>query len=80
MSSPLRYKLNLCSWQVDSGLGKGSVIGVIPRDLMPREISGAAIGELRAVDTMHQRKVTPICPLVFCHTLLPVIIHQGNLR
>ncbi|KAL3149700.1 hypothetical protein ABBQ38_013530 [Trebouxia sp. C0009 RCD-2024] len=41
---------------VDSGLGKGGVIGVIPHDLMPREMSGAAIGELRAVDTMHQRK------------------------
>ncbi len=43
--------------QVDAGLGKGGVIGVIPHDLMPREMSGAAIGELRAVDTMHQRKV-----------------------
>ena len=30
---------------------------------MPREMSGAAIGELRAVDTMHQRKVTPNCRL-----------------
>lgn len=43
--------------QVDSGMGEGSVIGVIPHDLMPREMSGAPIGDLRAVDTMHQRKV-----------------------
>ena len=43
--------------QVDSGMGEGGVIGVIPHDLMPREMSGAPIGDLRAVDTMHQRKV-----------------------
>lgn len=43
--------------QVDAGLGVGGVIGVIPHDLMPKEMSGAAIGDLRAVDTMHQRKV-----------------------
>ncbi|DBA88899.1 hypothetical protein WJX79_002825 [Trebouxia sp. C0005] len=41
---------------VDSGLGEGGVIGVIPHDLMPREMSGAPIGDLRVVDTMHQRK------------------------
>ena len=47
--------------QVDSGMGEGSVIGVIPHDLMPREMSGAPIGDLRAVDTMHQRKVQLLC-------------------
>lgn len=62
-------ELNACSSQVDSGLGKGSVIGVIPHDLMPREMSGAAIGELRPVNTMHQRKVIPNWPLC----LLPVL-------
>lgn len=41
---------------VDSGLGEGGVIGVIPHDLMPREMSGAPIGDLRVVDNMHQRK------------------------
>ena len=29
--------------QVDSGMGEGSVIGVIPHDLMPREMSGAPL-------------------------------------
>lgn len=64
-------KLNACSPQVDSGLGQGSVIGVIPHDLMPREMSGAAIGELRPVDTMHQRKVTPNSPL-WLHPVIPL--------
>lgn len=41
---------------VDAGLGDGGVIGVIPHELMPREMSGAGIGEVRVVDTMHQRK------------------------
>ena len=49
--------VRLIAAQVDSGLGEGGVIGVIPHDLMPREMSGAPIGDLRVVDTMHQRKV-----------------------
>ncbi|DBB06890.1 TPA: hypothetical protein ACH3X3_009548 [Trebouxia sp. C0006] len=45
-----------CCGANHSGLGEGGVIGVIPHDLMPREMSGAPIGDLRVVDTMHQRK------------------------
>jgi len=36
--------------------GGGSVIGVMPRNLLAREIGHAGITELRVVDTMHQRK------------------------
>lgn len=43
--------------QVDEGLGEGSVVGVIPHELKPRELSGSSIGTLETVDTMHQRKV-----------------------
>ena len=34
----------------------GDVHGVIPEGLKPKEISGAAIGHLEVVDTMHTRK------------------------
>jgi uncharacterized protein (TIGR00730 family) len=34
----------------------GTVIGVMPRNLIAREIGHAGITELRVVDTMHQRK------------------------
>jgi uncharacterized protein (TIGR00730 family) len=34
----------------------GSVTGVMPRNLLAREIGHAGITELRVVDTMHQRK------------------------
>ena len=34
----------------------GSVTGVIPRNLLAREIGHAGITDLRVVDTMHQRK------------------------
>ena len=34
----------------------GEVIGVIPRDLVRREVAHTALGDLRVVDTMHQRK------------------------
>ncbi len=34
----------------------GSVIGVMPRNLLAREIGHVGITELRVVDTMHQRK------------------------
>ncbi|KNC52476.1 uncharacterized protein AMSG_08033 [Thecamonas trahens ATCC 50062] len=36
----------------------GKVVGVIPRALAPREVSGATIGESIVVDTMHERKTT----------------------
>ena len=38
-------------------LGEGSVIGIIPEALQPREVSGAAVGEVRIVPDMHTRKV-----------------------
>ncbi len=34
----------------------GEVIGVIPRDLVRREVAHTSLGDLRVVDTMHQRK------------------------
>lgn len=63
----------LIAAQVDSGLGEGGVIGVIPHDLMPREMSGAPIGDLRVVDTMHQRKVHKLSITVLhaCHDAVP---------
>ncbi|CAN4113977.1 unnamed protein product [Withania somnifera] len=36
--------------------GGRHVLGVIPRTLMPREITGETIGEVKAVSGMHQRK------------------------
>merc|ERR1711943_15233 len=36
----------------------GSVIGVIPRALCKREISGDGVGEVILVDDMHTRKAT----------------------
>ncbi|XP_031498325.1 cytokinin riboside 5'-monophosphate phosphoribohydrolase LOG7-like [Nymphaea colorata] len=36
--------------------GGRHVLGVIPKTLMPREISGETVGELRTVSDMHQRK------------------------
>uniref|UniRef100_A0ACD5ZJH4 Uncharacterized protein n=1 Tax=Avena sativa TaxID=4498 RepID=A0ACD5ZJH4_AVESA len=36
--------------------GGRHVIGVIPKTLMPREISGETVGEVKAVSGMHQRK------------------------
>ncbi|KAL5739935.1 hypothetical protein ACOSP7_028825 [Xanthoceras sorbifolium] len=36
--------------------GGRHVLGVIPRTLMPREITGESVGEVRAVSGMHQRK------------------------
>lgn len=38
-------------------LGEGSVLGIIPEGLMPREIVGDSIGELKVVPDMHTRKV-----------------------
>ncbi|CAI0391173.1 unnamed protein product [Linum tenue] len=36
--------------------GGRHVLGVIPRTLMPVEITGGSVGEVRAVSDMHQRK------------------------
>ncbi|CAN4109468.1 unnamed protein product [Withania somnifera] len=36
--------------------GGRHVLGVIPKTLMPRELTGETIGEVRAVSGMHQRK------------------------
>lgn len=36
--------------------GGRHVLGVIPKALMPREITGETVGEVRAVSGMHQRK------------------------
>ncbi|KAK9289939.1 hypothetical protein L1049_008101 [Liquidambar formosana] len=36
--------------------GGRHVLGVIPRTLMPREITGEPVGEVRTVSDMHQRK------------------------
>ncbi|KAE8712710.1 Cytokinin riboside 5'-monophosphate phosphoribohydrolase LOG3 [Hibiscus syriacus] len=36
--------------------GGRHVIGVIPKTLMPREITGETLGEVKAVSDMHQRK------------------------
>ncbi|XP_065880388.1 cytokinin riboside 5'-monophosphate phosphoribohydrolase LOG5-like [Euphorbia lathyris] len=36
--------------------GGGHVIGIIPKTLMSKEITGETIGEVRAVSDMHQRK------------------------
>ncbi|CAN4120283.1 unnamed protein product [Withania somnifera] len=36
--------------------GARHVLGVIPRALMPREITGETVGEVKAVADMHQRK------------------------
>ncbi|KAK4356370.1 hypothetical protein RND71_025341 [Anisodus tanguticus] len=36
--------------------GGQHVLGVIPRTLMPREITGETVGEVKAVADMHQRK------------------------
>ncbi|CAN6692377.1 unnamed protein product [Malus baccata var. baccata] len=36
--------------------GGRHVIGVIPKTLMPREITGDTVGEVKAVADMHQRK------------------------
>ncbi|XP_068661939.1 cytokinin riboside 5'-monophosphate phosphoribohydrolase LOG7-like [Aristolochia californica] len=36
--------------------GGRHVLGVIPKTLMPREITGETVGEVRAVTDMHQRK------------------------
>lgn len=46
--------MGLVSQAVHSG-GR-HVIGVIPKTLMPREITGETVGEVKAVADMHQRK------------------------
>ena len=34
----------------------GSVVGIIPKSLLPREISGDTVGELIVTEDMHERK------------------------
>lgn len=41
---------------VSDGLGPHHVVGIIPKSLAPREISGTTVGEIRLVDDMHSRK------------------------
>lgn len=59
-----------------SVLGGSKVTGIIPRALMPRELSGEGIGEVIVTESMHDRKVCacvsvsvqaidPMCPLEF---------------
>ncbi|KAI3873462.1 hypothetical protein MKW98_008114 [Papaver atlanticum] len=36
--------------------GGRHVLGIIPRTLMPKELTGVTVGEVRAVSDMHQRK------------------------
>ncbi|URE36818.1 Cytokinin riboside 5'-monophosphate phosphoribohydrolase [Musa troglodytarum] len=36
--------------------GGRHVLGVIPKSLMPKELTGGTIGEVRAVSDMHERK------------------------
>eukprot|EP00798_Chlamydomonas_sp_ICE-L_P017238 gene17238-23562_t len=42
--------------EVQNGSGDGSVVGVIPEALKPKELSGETIGELLVVPDMHTRK------------------------
>ena len=59
--------------QVYGLLGEGSVIGVIPAELAPREVSGEAVGEIRIVADMHTRKVGCLpCGLHARGTSVPV--------
>ncbi|KAG6490540.1 probable cytokinin riboside 5'-monophosphate phosphoribohydrolase LOG6 [Zingiber officinale] len=46
--------MGLVSRAVHSGGGR--VVGIIPRSLMAREITGETLGELKEVTSMHQRK------------------------
>ncbi|KAK9160610.1 hypothetical protein Syun_006951 [Stephania yunnanensis] len=41
--------------------GGRHVLGVIPKTLMPREITGETVGEVRAMSSMHQRKAKMAC-------------------
>ncbi|GFR50464.1 hypothetical protein Agub_g12686 [Astrephomene gubernaculifera] len=41
---------------VQAGLGDDGVLGVIPRALTPREVSGSMIGRTHIVEDMHTRK------------------------
>lgn len=60
--SPVHALLTAASSsQVHALLGEGSVIGIIPEALQPREVSGAAVGEVRIVPDMHTRKVGKSC-------------------
>ncbi|XP_022140608.1 uncharacterized protein LOC111011217 isoform X2 [Momordica charantia] len=58
--------------------GGGRVIGIIPRTLMNKEITGETVGEVRSVDNMHQRKAE-MARHSDCFIALPGPIHPFNL-
>jgi len=43
---------------VHDAMGEGSVLGVIPEHLLPREVSGQTVGETVVTKNMHERKAT----------------------
>lgn len=49
--------MGVVAHSVYDNLGEGSVLGIIPKALRPREITGDSIGELQVVPDMHTRKV-----------------------
>ncbi|CAK9315393.1 unnamed protein product [Citrullus colocynthis] len=54
--------------------GGGRVMGIIPRTLMNKEITGETVGEVRPVDNMHQRKAE-MARHSDCFIALPGPIH-----
>nr|GFB91883.1 cytokinin riboside 5'-monophosphate phosphoribohydrolase LOG5-like [Tanacetum cinerariifolium] len=46
--------MGLVSQEVHNG--GGHVLGIIPRTLMCKELTGETIGEVKAVSNMHERK------------------------
>ena len=68
MAGHLHSKLSINALsQVFEALGDGSVIGVIPDALQPREVSGKAVGEVRVVGDMHTRKVSAVPASLAAH-------------
>uniref|UniRef100_A0A1S4DX17 Cytokinin riboside 5'-monophosphate phosphoribohydrolase n=1 Tax=Cucumis melo TaxID=3656 RepID=A0A1S4DX17_CUCME len=55
--------------------GGGRVMGIIPRTLMNKEITGETVGEIRPVDNMHQRKAE-MARHSDCFIALPGPIHS----
>ncbi|WCJ44350.1 Cytokinin riboside 5'-monophosphate phosphoribohydrolase LOG5 [Euphorbia peplus] len=60
--------MGLVSHQVHRG--GGDVIGIIPKTLMRKEITGETVGEVRVVSDMHQRKAQ-MARLSDCFIALP---------
>ncbi|KAJ8432223.1 hypothetical protein Cgig2_032429 [Carnegiea gigantea] len=50
--------------------GGGHVIGIIPKTLMGKELTGETVGEVKAVENMHQRKAE-MARLSDCFIALP---------